>query len=377
MERVEASPSEAPVETLFGQPSAVRVERAAAELRAGRPVLVENGGEAIAVLAPDAATPQTFRAFAEAADGRHSLYLSPARAGALGLVTSQGALVPLGGSSPAEARALANSPAASLPAGSAAAPALATGASELARLALLLPGVMVAPLDPRTRHLFGNCARVSLGDLAEARSRAAGAFEIVARTPVPLKGIEAAEFVVFRGGLAQRDQLAIVVGAPDGSRPVPVRVHSSCLTGDLFGSLKCDCGDQLRLGLKTLQEKGGGVLLYLDQEGRGTGIASKMQAYRLQCDGLDTVDADSQLGFGLDERRYEAAVAMLLALGYRTVDLLTNNPLKIALLRQGGIEVVGRTPVMGEVTPENRDYLRTKAERAGHLLDIGEPPART
>jgi GTP cyclohydrolase II len=194
----------------------------------------------------------------------------------------------------------------------------------------------------------------------------------VARTPVPLADVGTCDFVVFRGGLAQRDQIAIVVGEPDPTRPVPVRVHSSCITGDLFGSLKCDCGDQLRLGLRILKERGGGVLLYLDQEGRGTGIGAKMRAYAFQNHGLDTVDADAQLGFGADERRYEAAVAMLQGLGIRTIELLTNNPHKIALLAAGGIDVANRVPVMGTVTPENAGYLRTKADRAGHLMDLAE-----
>ena len=178
------------------------------------------------------------------------------------------------------------------------------------------------------------------------------------------------EFAVFRGGVAQRDQVAIIVGQPDLSKPVPVRVHSSCLTGDLFGSLKCDCGDQLRRGLAKLKELGGGVLLYLDQEGRGTGIAAKMRAYGYQHAGLDTIDADAQLGFGPDERRYGSAVAMLHGLGIKRITLLTNNPSKVERLRAAGIEVVERIPVTGEITAENEQYLRTKAARAGHALDV-------
>jgi GTP cyclohydrolase II len=178
------------------------------------------------------------------------------------------------------------------------------------------------------------------------------------------------QFAVFRGGVAQRDQVAIIVGHPDADAVVPVRVHSSCLTGDLFGSLKCDCGDQLRQGLLKLKELGGGVLLYLDQEGRGTGIAAKMRAYGYQHDGLDTIDADAQLGFGADERRYDAAVAMLGLLGIRRIKLLSNNPSKVERLRAAGVDVVDREPVTGLITAENEHYLRTKAARAGHALDV-------
>ncbi|MEE7547329.1 GTP cyclohydrolase II RibA, partial [Xanthomonas sp. Kuri4-1] len=203
------------------------------------------------------------------------------------------------------------------------------------------------------------------------RARAAAdSYELVTRTQVPLRGLGMSEFVVFRGGVAQRDQVAIVVGQPDFAQAVPVRVHSSCLTGDLFGSLKCDCGDQLRHGLAKLKELGGGVLLYLDQEGRGTGIAAKMRAYGYQHAGLDTIDADAQLGFGPDERRYGSAVAMLRGLGIARIQLLTNNPSKVERLRAAGIEVQGRIPVTGEITLENEQYLRTKAARAGHALDV-------
>jgi len=130
---------------------------------------------------------------------------------------------------------------------------------------------------------------------------------------------------------------AVIVGNPDLRGVVPVRVHSSCLTGDLFGSLKCDCGDQLRRALRTLKELGGGILLYLDQEGRGTGIAAKMRAYGYQHEGLDTIDADAQLGFGADERRYGSAIAMLRGLGVQRIQLLTNNPTKVQHLRNAEV----------------------------------------
>lgn len=149
-----------------------------------------------------------------------------------------------------------------------------------------------------------------------------------------------------------------------------MRVHSSCLTGDLFGSLKCDCGDQLRHGLATLKALGGGVLLYLDQEGRGNGIAAKIRAYGYQHVGLDTIDADAQLGFGPDERRYTGAVMILRTLGITRIQLLSNNPTKVERLRAAGIIVEQRIPVIGQITEQNEHYLRTKVSRAGHDLDI-------
>lgn len=367
MDRIEP-PTPSDAETALGGP-AVRCERASAELRAGRPVIVEGEGERIAVLALDAASPDVYRVFAAIAGNDQALFLTAPRAMALGIETDEGLLVPLAELNYDDACRLAYTRGAEAPAAFATASWLEREAAALTRLALLLPAMIVSRQAANAHELQG-ALRVRTGDIVEAYGTKAQEFEIVARTVVPLRGIEAAEFVVFRGGFAQRDQIAIVVGDPDPHQPVPVRVHSSCLTGDLFGSLKCDCGDQLRRGLAAMEAAGGGVLIYLDQEGRGTGIAAKMRAYGFQCEGLDTVDADAELGFGTDERRYEAAVAMLLALGYTRIDLMTNNPTKIAHLRAGGIEVVGRTPAPGEVTEQNRNYLRTKAARAGHMIDV-------
>ena len=204
------------------------------------------------------------------------------------------------------------------------------GAVELARLGLLLPAMVAVRLDAEDMT-FAGAAEVALCDLAEGAARRPRL-----RTGRPFAGTAARRRHDHLRGVPrrrERDQVAIIVGEPDLSAVVPVRVHSSCLTGDLFGSLKCDCGDQLRRGLRKLKELGGGVLLYLDQEGRGTGIAAKMRAYGYQHDGLDTIDADAQLGFGADERRYGSAVAMLHGLGISRVALLSNNPTKAQRLR--------------------------------------------
>ncbi|MYZ50318.1 GTP cyclohydrolase II RibA [Propylenella binzhouense] len=356
----------------------VRVERAVAELRAGRPVLLASDSGPLAVLALDATTPAVYDRFAALAGGGHALHLTRWRAELLDIPGAAGVLVPLAGLSHAEAVTIGYGPIAEakavLPGVGPATPA-STAASELARLALLLPAVAVAPVAERAGSESG-MVKLGADDLELARTGAGRRFEEVSRARVPLAEIGDTTFVVFRGGLAQRDQLAVIVGAPDLSGVVPVRLHSSCITGDLFGSLKCDCGDQLRDGLRALHERGGGILLYLDQEGRGTGIAAKMHAYGHQDAGLDTIEADAMLGFGPDGRGYDAAVAMLRGLGADRVDLLTNNPSKVEFLREAGIDVVNRTPIFGQVTPENRRYLRTKSERAGHLIEFGDDPGR-
>ena len=181
-------------------------------------------------------------------------------------------------------------------------------------------------------------------------------------------------FVVFREKNTDFEHVAVIVGDPDfnGSDPVRVRLHSSCLTGDLFGSLRCDCGDQLRGTVQRLAREGGGIILYLSQEGRGIGIANKLRAYRLQDAGQDTLDANQSLGFRMDERHFEVAATMLKSLGCPRIQLLTNNPAKIESLRAAGIDVVEREPVKGEVNPHNQQYLVTKMKRAGHLFERSE-----
>ena len=156
---------------------------------------------------------------------------------------------------------------------------------------------------------------------------------------------------------------------------VPVRLHSACLTGDAFGSRRCDCGDQLRMAIARIDALGGGVLVYLAQEGCGLGLGNKMRAYRMQDQGLDTIDANLALGFERDERRYEPAARMLAAIGIDRVALLTNNPSKLDALRAAGIEVCERIPLLAPVGGDNHRYLETKRMRAGHLLDTLPVPA--
>jgi GTP cyclohydrolase II/3,4-dihydroxy 2-butanone 4-phosphate synthase/GTP cyclohydrolase II len=176
--------------------------------------------------------------------------------------------------------------------------------------------------------------------------------------------------VVFREKRNGREHVALVVGNVAELEGVPVRVHSECLTSEVFGSLKCDCREQLDRALDFITQNGCGVVLYLRQEGRGIGLGNKIKAYALQAQGLDTYEANRKLGFADDLRSYDIAAEMLRGLGVHSVDLITNNPLKIAGLVEEGIAVRRRIPSRTEHNPHNLDYLRTKRERTGHLIEL-------
>ncbi|MBW2357868.1 MAG: GTP cyclohydrolase II, partial [Deltaproteobacteria bacterium] len=168
------------------------------------------------------------------------------------------------------------------------------------------------------------------------------------------------------------EHLALVKGEIDSENEVMVRVHSGCLTGDVFGSYRCDCGEQLKRAMAMVQEEGLGVVLYLQQEGRGIGLANKLKAYALQDKGLDTVEANQELGFDADLRDYGVGAQILVALGVRKMRLITNNPKKIIGLEGYGLEVAGRVPIEIEPRPENLKYLLTKCQKLGHIMDIIE-----
>ena len=360
------------LDTLLGDETLVTLERAMAELRAGRPLAIEaEDGETLAA-ALDGASPALFASFA-ALEGA-ALTLSAHRARILGLSVDQGVAIPLAGLDQRKAQRLAVDPRLGAPKTWAEASPAAMGAVELCKQALLLPAALTAVL-PVSSALPAHIHRLSLRKIVDGAGPTIHPLEVMSAADVPLAGGVLARFMVFRGGPAPRDQVAIVIGNPDPSQPVLVRAHSACLTGDLFGSLKCDCGDQLRGAMDRIAQEGGGVLLYLDQEGRGIGIGNKMRAYALQQDGFDTIDADAVLGFSQDERRYEYAASILLKLGYRKIILLTNNPEKIGALTRAGLEVVGRRPLFGAVNAHNRGYLATKAARANHELEsLLDPP---
>ena len=231
-------------------------------------------------------------------------------------------------------------------------------ALDLARSAGLLPALWM--LDSKVADIG-----VSIDDIM--RERRQPSVEIVARAKLPIDDLPPTQIVAFRASDDGQEHVALVVGAFGGKPPL-VRLHSECLTGDVFGSLKCDCGPQLREALHIIGNSGGGVLLYLRQEGRGIGLVNKIRAYSLQDRGVDTVDANRRLGFADDERDYGHAAAMFRALGIDEVRLLTNNPNKVAGLEAAGMKVTERVAHQMPANPHNADYLATKRKRSGHLL---------
>src|SRR6185437_5666256 len=235
---------------------------------------------------------------------------------------------------------------------------------KLAKLAGLLPATVVEAVRPAPK----GAVALKAADILAYDEEIVRTLRIVARARVPLEGAEKTELVSFRPMDGGPEHYAIVIGAPPTAKPVLTRLHSECFTGDLLGSLKCDCGTQLRGAIETIARAGGGVLLYLAQEGRGIGLINKLRAYRLQDQGFDTIDANERLGFEADERQYGLAARMLSLLGYRSVRLLTNNPDKVAALKAAGVKVAGRVPHAFPDNEHNRAYLHTKASRAGHFL---------
>ena len=261
---------------------------------------------------------------------------------------------------------------------------LEIGGLTLARLGQLLPAVVSVPLSEAPHGALGAslASGLTLSVSTDQIASLAGNVQVevthVSDGPVPLEEAEEARFVCFREANGMLEHVAILVGTRDEwPDPVPVRLHSACLTGDLFGSLRCDCGQQLRGSLRVFSARGGGVLLYLAQEGRSIGLGNKLRAYALQQEGLDTVDADCTLGFGPDERRYDAAVEMLRHLQIGRIQLLTNNPEKVRALEAGGVEVADRQPLYGTLNRHNLRYVKAKVDRAGHwLTDMLSSPIR-
>ncbi len=243
-------------------------------------------------------------------------------------------------------------------------PRAAASALELARLAGILPAFLVDPAG------CGEAQSVSSADLAEWKDPRHLA--IAARARLPISATDEAEIVAFRSPDDMREHVALIVGAQSGTRAPLVRLHSECLTGDLLGSLKCDCGPQLDAALAAMAgeagEGGWGVLLYLRQEGRGIGLINKLRAYELQDQGFDTLDANTRLGLPIEARDFPVAARMLELLGVRHVRLMTNNPAKVAALEGQGVEVIERVPHSLPANPHNARYLATKRDRAGHLL---------
>ena len=240
-------------------------------------------------------------------------------------------------------------------------PEAAEAGLALAVLSRLLPAVLCAP----ALHRVGPPA----SDVLRHASLTAGVLQRVSEAVVPLEDAPDARLIAFRATYTGAEHYAVLVGRPEEQPSPLVRVHSDCFTGDLLGSLRCDCGPQLRGAISRMASEGAGALLYMAQEGRGIGLPNKLRAYTLQDRGLDTVDANRVLGFAADERDFQAAAAMLRQLGLTRIRLLTNNPDKIATLASHGVEVAGRESLLFAANGVNDRYLRTKVTRFGHLPD--------
>ncbi len=351
------------------------VDRAVADLRRGTPVVLVDGPHRLLVLAAETAEFAGLAALRQATQAPVSLLLAPRRATDLGLTVNQAApevalYLPPTLMTPPFLHALVDpvmpppDPGALAQLVPLATPPIGTAAVRLAKIGRLIPAVLVASLPgPAEDLLTTPVAAVN----AYPESISAG-LRVVAEAAVPLHGAEDARVLAFRPLDGGAEHLAILVGSPE-TQPEPlVRLHSACLTGDVLGSLRCDCGPQLRGALSRMSEAGGGVLLYLAQEGRGIGLVNKLRAYTIQDRGQDTVDANLSLGWGVDERSFLPAAIILDHLGIRRIRLLTNNPAKLAALTAHGIEIAGR---VSHITPPNGindAYLHAKQERLGHML---------
>ena len=236
-------------------------------------------------------------------------------------------------------------------------PQAAAAALRLARVAGVLPAFF----------LREGSAEPSVTPEAIAAHEDPARLAIAARARLPVAGAERAEIVAFRTPEQPGEHVALLIGAPKGRSPL-VRLHSECLTGDMLGSLKCDCGGQLHAAIDAMAADGWGILLYLRQEGRGIGLVNKLRAYALQDQGFDTVDANTRLGFAVDARDYRVAARMLTLLGQDRIRLLTNNPAKVAQLAAAGVTVAERVPHALPANPHNARYLDTKRDRTGHQL---------
>ncbi len=241
-------------------------------------------------------------------------------------------------------------------------------ALKLCKQAQLLPAAVVVRIpDGPALALAHGLNLLDIGEAAPLLAETSPLHEVSAAR-LPMAVSTAGRLHVFRPEDGGEEHYAVEIGQPDRAAPVLARLHSACFTGDLLGSLKCDCGAQLRAALDQIAAEGAGVLLYMNQEGRGIGLANKMRAYSLQDQGFDTVEANHRLGFEDDERDFRLGAEILRKLGFSAVRLMTNNPRKVAMMNEAGIEVVERVPLRVGRNAHNTAYLDTKARKSGHLL---------
>ncbi len=360
----------------LGPNPAERLNRARADLRMGVPVIVRRGGADVLMVAAEGLDGERLAALR--ALGPPVLALTARRAATLKFAAYDGDLVRLAlpGDVGADwVQAMADpsldlgypmkGPCRAIREGSA---EVARAGLSMAKSAHLLPAVLLVDLVDGAA--VAQAEGLTLLDLAEVGPELAAAspYLPVAAARVPMAASQAGRVHVFRPENGGEDHYAIEIGSPDRTAPVLARLHSACFTGDVLGSLKCDCGAQLDAALRQMGGEGAGVLLYLNQEGRGIGLANKMRAYSLQDQGFDTVEANHRLGFEDDERDFRIAAALLRQMGFSAVRLLTNNPRKIEMMRKAGIEVVERVALKVGKTRQNAAYLATKAAKSGHLL---------
>ena len=355
---------------LFGSRGHTSVSRSLGEFQGRRPILITSPGEAVLALPVEGLDGQRLAEFITLCGAVvPRLIVTERRARALGLDASTPMALPLSASDDANTilglvtDARAERVPAAVPASLAAAAAI-----QLVKISQGLPAVLAANVAGNAVACEQSIIRVEADAVARFADDAIRSLMVASEASVPLNSDMPTRFVVFRDAMGG-SPVAIIVGKPDFTGAVPVRLHSACLTGDVFGSRRCDCGDQLRLALTRLEGLGGGVILYLAQEGRGLGLANKMRTYQLQDDGLDTFDANTTLGFDDDERDYGVAARMLRMLNCTRIVLLTNNPAKLDGLTSAGIEIAGRMPLEAPINADNRRYMLAKAVRSGHRFD--------
>ena len=361
------------------------VDRAGSELRRGRMVVLSGGGgEVVLAQAAEAVTPEELATLTALSGASPVLAITARRAVVLSLGAYAANVVTLTVPDTLTAKQIRDlaDPLSDLqrPHSMGLQPAEAalhgcdSAAVALAKLARLLPAAVTSRLtsadadDPAAWAIRHDLLQVDAGDIFQYDITSARTLRAVGEARVPLLEAEDARIIAFRpldGGL---EHLAIIIGEPDPSRPALARLHSECFTGDLLGSLRCDCGDQLRGAIDEIAQAGGGVLLYLAQEGRGIGLVNKLHAYELQDRGFDTMDANEQLGFDADERVYLPAARMLHHLGFTRVRLMTNNSEKVDALSRYGVVIEERVQHAFPSNKHNEAYLRTKAARGGHLF---------
>lgn len=351
----------------FGPTRHVAIARGLAEFRGGRPV-VFHAKHSIIAMPIDGCDASSLKSFSRLSRRTlPSLGITGQRARAIGIKTDMALSVGLKSHLTIdEILSLVMYPSVSETLETRPAEGAVRAAIELAKLSNRLPAVITLRLE-RAASPKG-LIEVEASEVAKFTGYLAKSLKIAASSTIPLDGASPARLIVFRDAVGS-NQTAVILGQPDFSQPVFVRVHSGCLTGDVFGSGRCDCGDQLKLALSRMRNCGG-IILYLKQEGRGVGLVNKIRAYKLQDNGFDTFDANMLLGFEDDERDYQVAGRMLQLLGCTRVVLLSNNPSKFAALSRVGIKLYGNVPLQAPVTANNLRYLTTLAKRAGHHLEF-------